>query len=195
MSLTVEAIGGVLAALPDPIDADRQSAVEDSLLLAWRAAKNTAGDKPIVLADMTNVMQKIGWVAGQTNNTTSTVPLAQLSEKLLPLALPADAVAAMTQTVGRSGDPVADAWWTKTATNPLMAVLTNADQTVLRLIQISIDLPDRRALLFRHNPQAQLTIALLDLTLNPGVFDGVRAAITKKIAPYTDQITRPQSAN
>lgn len=77
MTDTLEAVEGVLVALSDGTPPDRATAIENSLILAWRAAMKS-GDYNTFF----NVLGKIGWTewgAGWNKNPFPSSDLAPQS--------------------------------------------------------------------------------------------------------------------
>lgn len=199
MTYTVEAVGGVLLAIAPETPPEAVTSVEDSLLLAWLAARKQAGQGPVQPPDFNSVLGNIGWTIGNSSTKTAGCPIQDLPSRLIPLGVTdADAAAALLRTAqssGGSSGKVCQAWWSDYAEKPdavaFVAVLTAGAEISITLSGLGATLPPRRTALFGPVSEVPTSASSTSYVLDQQVFSGVKDQIAEKLQPYLDQIVRP----
>lgn len=182
MSIGVEAVGGVLLAVPEDLARDRLTAVEDGVLLAWLAAAKPGG--PRIAA----TLGKIGWVLSEAAGQDETLALPDVGAAILGAAMPSAPAGLPERLAAENPDPVIEAWWARTEAAGFFAFAQIATDGTLSLASFTVALPSRRLLLFGPPPLVGVDRAVMTGTLNSAVFDPVAGAVAAKIAPFRDQI-------
>ena len=189
MSTTFEAIEGVLLALPAGLPPDTVTACEDSLLLSWLAA-NKADDP----AKISQILGQIGWLVSQSGTSQSKVAVSKVGATIMATAAqgvtdPPDFGTVLNAAAGTPHD-LAAGWWAKGSLGHFLATAAGGDQTRIYLTNATVKMPDPWRVLFDPAAEAEVSITQLEVTLNPQVFDGVKADIEAKVAPYRKDILK-----
>ena len=187
MALELEAVGGVLLALPDTITADESSFVEMTLLLAWLAAAKAGPAQPAALTD---TLGKIGWTISAMSSTQQTLALSHSGAAVLGSIYAGAADAIASRLASSQPDPVITAWSAQAGAGHWFALANQGEQTSLILCRFELTIPDDRLLVFAGDPKVELFITKSTGTFNPEIYAQVKAAVATKVNPYLADIVR-----
>lgn len=195
MTDTLEAVEGVLVALSDGTPPDRATAIENSLILAWRAAVK-AGE----YGTFFSVLGKIGWTESSARMDLKSAPVSGFGTAIMDAISSAngfldpvpDFEPVLTAAKGTAHE-VAKAWWqagNETANGHAVCWTADGPDTVLRCYVLLTSMPDPWRVIFDPNADATLQWWARDFTLNSTVFESVKDDIAQKVAPYRKDIKR-----
>lgn len=186
MSYDFEAIGGVLLGIPEECTASLRATVEDSLLLAWLAARKN----PVMVPQET--LGKIGWVVSTGASQDRDTPLVEAGRAIIGAASDASLRSALSARLAATDrvDPVLSSWWENGSVGPFFALAAITGNGGIWLNRFTIELPEHRMVVFGHSPSTRIVQSSISASLNTGAFDAVAKAVADKVAPHRDQIIR-----
>jgi len=186
MSYDFEAIGGVLLGIPEDCMDSLRATVEDSLLLAWLAARKNPAMVP------QETLGKIGWVVSTGASQERETPLGEAGMAIIGGASDASLRSALSARLAATDrvDPVLSSWWENGSTGPFFALAGITGDGSIWLSRFTIELPEQRMVVFGHSPSARIVQSAISATLNTGAFNAAAKVVADKVAPHRDQIIR-----
>lgn len=195
MTDTLEAVEGVLVALSDGTPPDRATAIENSLILAWRAAMKSGEYNTFF-----SVLGKIGWTESGSGVEQKSVPVVGFGTAIMNVISECNSIIdpipdfkpILTAADG-AGHSLANSWWNsgnEQANGHGICWTTDGPDTVLRCYVLLTSMPDPWRVIFDPTALASLQCWWRDFTLNSTVFDGLKDDIAQKVEPYRKDILR-----